>query len=84
MRNSNVSNASAFAKNVFPAAASALAVMTLLAAATLVVSSQQAVAKPEFAAQTGKPCGQCHANPAGGGKLKAFGEKFKANGNKVK
>jgi len=42
-----------------------------------------ASAKPEFAAQTGMPCGQCHTNPAGGGKLKAFGEKFKANGNKV-
>ena len=32
----------------------------------------------------GRGCGQCHANPAGGGKLKGFGEKFKANGNKVK
>jgi hypothetical protein len=29
------------------------------------------------------PCGQCHTNPAGGGKLKALGEKFKANGNKM-
>ncbi len=43
-----------------------------------------AAAKPEFAAQTGLPCGQCHTSPAGGGKLKAFGEKFKANGFKVK
>ncbi len=43
-----------------------------------------AQAKPEFAAQTGLPCGQCHVNPAGGGKLKAFGEKFKANGFKLK
>jgi hypothetical protein len=41
-------------------------------------------AKPEFAAQTGLPCGQCHVNPAGGGDLKAFGKKFKANGFKVK
>lgn len=40
-------------------------------------------AKPEFAAQTGKPCGTCHTNPAGGGALKPFGEKFKANGNKL-
>jgi hypothetical protein len=39
---------------------------------------------PEFSAQTKLPCGQCHANPAGGGKLKAFGEKYKANGFKVK
>jgi len=43
-----------------------------------------AQAKPEFAAQTGLPCGQCHVNPAGGGKLKSFGEKFKANGFKLK
>jgi hypothetical protein len=50
---------------------------------TLVVSTP-ASAKPEFAAQTGMPCGQCHANPAGGGKLKPFGEKFKENGFKVK
>ena len=30
------------------------------------------------------PCGAVPPNPAGGGKLKAFGEKFKANGFKVK
>ena len=36
-----------------------------------------------FAQQTGKACGYCHANPAGGGKLKPAGEKFKANGNKL-
>jgi hypothetical protein len=51
--------------------------------AALVVSTP-ASAKPEFAAQTGLPCGQCHQNPAGGGALKAFGEKFKENGFKVK
>jgi hypothetical protein len=37
-----------------------------------------AAAKPEFAAQTGKPCGACHVNPGGGGKLTGAGEKFKA------
>ena len=42
-----------------------------------------ALAKPEFAAQTGLPCGQCHKNPAGGGDLKPFGQKFKDNGFKV-
>jgi len=47
------------------------------------IVSQPAAAKPEFAAQTGKPCGTCHENPAGGGKLKPFGEKFKANGFKL-
>jgi hypothetical protein len=40
-------------------------------------------AKPEFAAQTGLPCGQCHVTQTGGGKLKPFGEAYKANGYKV-
>jgi hypothetical protein len=51
------------------------------AAAALVATT--ANAKPEFSAQTKLPCGQCHTNPSGGGKLKTFGEKFKANGNKL-
>jgi hypothetical protein len=42
---------------------------------------EPAAAKPEFAAKTGLPCTNCHVNPTGGGKLKPFGEKFKANGN---
>lgn len=45
--------------------------------------STVASAKPEFSAQIGKPCGQCHQNPAGGGKLKPYGDKFKANGFKA-
>ena len=64
--------------------ASACALGVVAAAAMLVATPRQASAKPEFSAQTGLPCGQCHANPAGGGKLKAFGEKYKANGFKVK
>ena len=55
----------------------------LIAGAMSLTVSQTANAKPEFAAQTGKPCGQCHQNPAGGGALKPFGEKFKANGFKL-
>ena len=62
----------------------AAAATLLIAGAMSLAAPQQANAKPEFAAQTGKPCGQCHANPAGGGKLKPFGEKFKANGFKIK
>ena len=54
----------------------------LVVATTLGVPSP-ANAKPEYAAQTKLPCGQCHQNPAGGGKLKSFGEKFKANGYKL-
>ena len=55
----------------------------LIAGAMSVTISQPANAKPEFAAQTGKACGQCHQNPAGGGALKPFGEKFKENGFKL-
>jgi len=58
--------------------------VALLAGALITfVAPTSASAKPEFAAQTGKPCGTCHQNPAGGGALKPFGEKFKANGNKL-
>jgi hypothetical protein len=53
-------------------------------AAVVLFAPREAAAKPEFSSQTGLPCGQCHANPAGGGDLKAFGKKFKANGYKVK
>jgi hypothetical protein len=59
------------------------AAAALIAGALSVSVSQTAKATPAFAASTGKPCGQCHQNPAGGGALKPFGEKFKANGNKL-
>ena len=55
----------------------------LIAGTMMMIGSQPASAKPEFAAQTGKPCGFCHQNPAGGGALKPTGEKFKANGFKL-
>ena len=55
----------------------------LVAGALSVTASRPANATANFAQQTGKPCGYCHANPAGGGKLKPAGEKFKANGNKL-
>ena len=51
--------------------------------ALVVAAPRSAQAKPEFAAQTGKPCGACHQNPAGGGALKPFGAAFKANGFKL-
>jgi len=55
----------------------------LVAGALSVTVSRPANATPQFAQQTGKACGFCHVNAAGGGKLKAAGEKFKANGNKL-
>lgn len=62
----------------------AIGVAGLLFGMAQIAIPTAAQAKPEFAAQTGLPCGQCHVSPAGGGKLKAFGEKFKANGFKLK
>ena len=64
--------------------AAGIATALLVGMTAALTVSTPASAKPEFAAQTGMPCGQCHANPAGGGKLKPFGEKFKENGFKVK
>ena len=55
----------------------------LITGALAVTGSRPANATPAFAQQTGKACGYCHVNPAGGGKLKPAGEKFKANGNKL-
>jgi len=63
--------------------AASIATVLFAGATVAFVGTTPANAKPEFAAQTKLPCGQCHVNPAGGGKLKAFGEKFKANGNKL-
>jgi len=60
-----------------------MAVAGLIASTLSVTVSRPANATAQFAQQTGKSCGQCHQNPAGGGKLKPFGEKFKANGNKL-
>jgi hypothetical protein len=56
----------------------------LLGGVMLVALPQSATAKPEFTVSTSKPCVQCHQNPGGGGKLKPYGEAFKANGFKVK
>jgi hypothetical protein len=55
----------------------------LIAVAFSVTASRPANATPAYAQQTGKACGFCHQNPAGGGALKSAGEKFKANGHKL-
>ena len=55
----------------------------LIAGAMSLTISQPANATPQYAQQTGKACGFCHKNPAGGGALKPAGEKFKANGHKL-
>ena len=61
----------------------ALVGLVVIGCAFVVSAPRSANAKPEFAATTGKPCGTCHQNPAGGGALKPYGEAFKANGYKL-
>jgi len=70
------------AKDAFVLACSAAAAVVIVGAATLVIS-QPAAATAQFAKDTGKSCADCHTNPKGGGTLTPFGEKFKANGNKM-
>jgi len=54
----------------------------LIGGIAIALAPRPATAKPEFAAQTKKPCGFCHQNPAGG-PLTEAGSKFKANGYKL-
>ncbi len=69
-------------RKLTPIFVSAAAVAALFAAVTF--APRPATATPQYAAQTKRPCAQCHVNPAGGGALKPFGEKFKENGHQVK
>lgn len=49
----------------------------------LAIGSRPAAATTKYAAETGKPCAQCHQHPTGGPELTPFGEKFKADGYKL-
>ncbi len=69
-------------RTAFVFACSMAAAVTMVGTVSLVLS-QPAAATPKFAKDTGKGCGDCHTNPKGGGALTPFGEKFKANGNKL-
>ena len=66
-----------------PTVLGAVATALMIGGAIVIFTPRSAQAKPEFAAQTGKACGACHQNPAGGGALKPYGDAFKANGNKL-
>ena len=68
--------------NAFVLAFSTAALIVVAGTAGL-IRSRPAEATPQFATETGKACGQCHENAGGGGKLTAFGQAFKANGNKM-
>jgi hypothetical protein len=63
--------------------ACAAAGVLVVAGAVSLLTVQRAAATAQFAKDTGKSCGECHTNPSGGGALTPFGEKFKANGNKM-
>jgi hypothetical protein len=63
--------------------ASGVAAAVLIAGAISLSVSGPANAMPAYAQKTGKPCGYCHVNPAGGGALKPAGKKFQANGHKM-
>ena len=65
---------------VLVAAVAALAIGGVLAT---VAAPKPAAALPAYAAATGKACGACHVNPAGGGPRNAFGDAFAANGHKL-
>ncbi len=71
-----------YVKNAIVLAGGAAAAILIASAMSLTIP-QPASAMPQYAQQTGKPCGFCHQNPAGGGALKPAGEKFKANGHKL-
>jgi hypothetical protein len=60
----------------------AVAALAVGGAFTIAVP-KSATALPAYAASTGKACGACHTNPAGGGPRTAFGEAFAANGHKL-
>ena len=61
-----------------------IAIAALAVGGVLTIAApKQASATPAYAASTGKACGACHQNPAGGGPRNAFGEAFAANGHKL-
>jgi mono/diheme cytochrome c family protein len=63
----------------------AIAITILAAGGVLAIVSapRPAGALPQYATQTGKACGACHVNAAGGGPRNGFGQAFAANGHKL-
>jgi mono/diheme cytochrome c family protein len=60
----------------------ALAVALAIGGALTIAVPKPATALPAYASSTGKACGACHTNPAGGGARTAYGDAFAANGHK--
>jgi hypothetical protein len=71
-----------YAKNVF-ALFCGTVVMIVIAGAFSLTTLRPAKATTKYAAQTGKPCAQCHQDPTGSMKLTPFGDKFQANGHEL-
>ena len=61
----------------------AVVAASAVGAVLTIAAPKPAAALPAYAAATGKACGACHQNPAGGGPRNAFGEAFAANGHKL-
>jgi hypothetical protein len=74
------SNSRTIAENMVLAGTSMVMIAAVVAATALIVSRREAAAWSVYSRQTGLRCEQCHTRS---GKLTAFGEKFKANGNKL-
>ena len=58
------------------------AARTAVGGALTIAVPKHAAALPAYASSTGKACGACHTNPAGGGARTAYGDAFAANGHK--
>jgi len=69
-------------KSVYAIGCGTATAVVLAGIASLSLSGS-ALATAKFAMETGKSCGDCHTSASGGGALTPFGEKFKANGNKL-
>ena len=63
------------ARTIFISAGAAGIAAVILAMAVTALP-QTARATPAYAQQTGRACGSCHVNKAGGGKLTAAGAAF--------
>jgi hypothetical protein len=62
---------------------SAVVTAVLIGGALMLSVPKSATALPAYSSSTGKACGACHQNPAGGGPRNGFGEAFAANGHKL-
>lgn len=82
MKTAEVSRSPNLSRSIIVGGSAALAALILLAGS--IVAPRSAAALPAYAQKEGKPCGYCHANPAGGGERNARGKKYQANGHTFK